>query len=69
MANFAYKQTTNTTLKAVGYIDTDAGTITVDEVAKSLKTLLSDFNGAYGELTFKVKSEKDLDEPIDMDEE
>lgn len=63
MANFSYKRTTNTVLKACGIIDTDNGTITVDDEEKSINTLLSDFNGAYIELNLKMKNEIELDEP------
>lgn len=72
MANFSYKQTTNTVLKACGIIDTDNGTITVDEEEKSINTLLSDFNGAFVELNLKTKNEVELDEPeesVDNDKE
>lgn len=63
MANFSYKQTTNTVLKACGILDTDNGTITVDDEEKSINTLLSDFNGAFVELNLKTKNEVELDEP------
>jgi hypothetical protein len=65
---FSYKKVSNTTLKARGFIDTDNGTITVDDVEKSINTLLSDFNGSYVDLIVKVKDEVELDEPV-ADEE
>ena len=64
MASFSYKQNKTTTLKACGFIDIDHTTITVDEEEKSLKTLLSDFNGSFVELVVKVKEEQELDEPV-----
>lgn len=63
MANFSYKQTTNIVLKACGILDTDNGTITVDDEEKSINTLLSDFNGAFVELNLKTKNEVELSEP------
>jgi hypothetical protein len=64
MATFAYKKVTNTTLKACGILDTDNGTINVDDVEKSITTLLSDFNGAYVDLIVKTKDEEELNEPV-----
>ena len=64
MASFSYKQKKTTTLKACGFIDIDSMTITVDEEEKSLKTLLSDFNGGFVELVVKVKEEQELNEPV-----
>lgn len=67
MKNFSYKKSTVTTLKVCGFIDTDNGTIDVDDDCKDICTLLSDFNGGLVELVVKVKSESELDEPVSRD--
>lgn len=67
MASFSYKQNKTTTLKACGFIDVNNMTITVDEEEKSLKTLLSDFNGGFVELVVKVKEETELEEPCSLE--
>ena len=69
MANFAYKRTETTALKAVGIIDIDRMVIDIDGVEKSIATLLSDFNGGLIELNVKIKNEQDLLEPTSDDEE
>lgn len=63
MNTFSYKKTTTTTLKATGFLDTDNMIIDVDGVDKDLSTLLSDFNGACVEISVKVKTDEELDEP------
>lgn len=63
MAAFAYKRVETTTMKVVGIIDTDKMVIEIDGQDKELKTLLSDFNGGCTEITVKIKSEEELDEP------
>lgn len=55
---FSYKETKTTTMKVAGILDADAMVIHTDDGERSIKTLLSDFN--------KVKSERDLDEPLDF---
>ena len=69
MANFSYKRTETTTLKATGIIDSDRMVIEVNGEEKRLSTLLSDFNGGEIEINIKVKSEKELDPPESPDEE
>ena len=64
MANFVYKKTTNTTLKACGTLDVENGTIAVDDEEKDIMSLLSDFNGATIELSAKFKEEQELEEPV-----
>ena len=47
-------------------LDADAMVIHTDDGERSIKTLLSDFNGAEIDFSIKVKSERDLDEPLDF---
>ena len=68
MANFSYKRTETTTLKATGIIDSDRMVIEVNGEEKRLSTLQSDFNGEI-EINIKVKSEEELDPPESPDEE
>lgn len=58
---YEYKRVTTTKIKAVGTIDTDAGTIDVEGETKKITELLSDFNGGAVTLTCQVKEEEDLD--------
>ena len=69
MANFSYKRTETTTLKAAGVIDSDRMVIEVNGEEKKLSTLLSDFNGGEIEININVKSEEELDPPESSDEE
>ena len=69
MANFSYKRTETTTLKATGIIDSDRMVIEVNGEENRLSTLLSDFNGGEIEINIKVKSEEELDPPESPDEE
>lgn len=69
MANFSYKRTETTTLKAAGIIDIDRMVIEVNGEEKKLSTLLSDFNGGEIEINVKVKSEEELDPPEALEEE
>lgn len=69
MANFSYKRTETTTLKAAGIIDTDRMVIDVNGEEKKLSTLLSDFNGEEIEINIKTKSEEELDPPESPDED
>ena len=63
---FSYKETKTTTMKVAGILDTDAMVIHTDDGERSIKTLLSYFNGAEIDFSIKVKSERDLDEPLDF---
>ncbi len=69
MKNFTYKKTETTSMKVIGILDTDRMTIDVDGDEKSLATLLSDFNCGEIEINIKTKSEEDLVEPEDVEEE
>ena len=60
---FSYKTTTTTTMSIKGFVDTEFMTIDVDGEEKKLSTLLSEFNGAFIELSIKLKDECDLEEP------
>lgn len=64
MKSFVYERATTTTLKAVGFIDTDKGIIDIDGEEKSIATLLSDFNGATIELSVRVKDREELEAPV-----
>lgn len=65
MANFNYKKTTTTTMKVKGELDAAAGTIKVDDVDRSIASLLSDFDGQVMTLTITNKEDEDLPEPVD----
>lgn len=67
--NFSYKLTKSKTMKIAGMIDTDTMTIDVDGNVKRLSTLLSEFNGCDLEINVKVKSEEELPEPEESDED
>lgn len=69
MANFTYKKTETTQMKIAGIIDTDNMTVEVNGEDKRLSTLLSDFNGGEIEINIKTKSEEELDEPLQDEEE
>lgn len=69
MANFTYKKTETTQMKITGIIDTDNMTVEVNGEDKRLSTLLSDFNGGEIEINIKTKSEEELDEPLQDEEE
>ena len=69
MKNFTYKKTETTSMKVIGILDTDRMTIDVDGDEKSFATLLSDFNCGEIEINIKTKSEEDLVEPEDVEEE
>lgn len=68
MKNFVYKKSTVTSMKVAGYYDAKRMTIDVDGEAKSLKKLLSDFEGACIEISVKVKDKMELDEPTGSEE-
>ena len=44
-------------------LDIEAGTIDIDEQAKKILTLLSDFDGCNVVLSVQVKNEESLDAP------
>lgn len=69
MANFVFKETKQVSMKIAGIIDTDNMTIDVDGDEKSLRTLLSVFNGGGVEINVKVKEESELDEPVESSDE
>ena len=69
MANFIFKETTQTSMKIAGIIDTDNMIVEVDGEKKKLATLLSVFNGGGVEINVKVKEENELDEPTESNEE
>ena len=69
MANFSYKRTETTTLKATGILDVSKMVIEVNGEEKKLSTLLSDFDSDEIEINIKVKSEEELDPPESPDEE
>lgn len=64
MANFSYKKTETVTMKVAGLFDVNAMSVDVDGEMKSLKTLLSPFNGGGVEINIKVKEEEELAEPV-----
>ena len=68
MANFAYKRTETTALKAVGIIDIERMVIDIDGDEKKLATLFADFNGGCVEINIKTKNEEELDEPTSENE-
>lgn len=65
--NFNFKRTITTSMKATGFLDTDRMVIDIDGDEKRLSTLLSAFNGANVELVVKVKTDEELDEPVEPD--
>lgn len=69
MANFSYKQSKTTTLKACGMLDIKNNVIYIDDEPKNISTLLSDFDGVSVELQVKIKTDVELDEPSETDKE
>lgn len=63
---FSYQEKRTTTMKVTGILDADAMVIHTDDGERSIKTLLSDFNGATLDFMVKVESKHDLDEPLDF---
>lgn len=63
---FSYQEKRTTTMKVTGILDADAMVIHTDDGERSIKTLLSDFNGAALDFMVKVESKHDLDEPLDF---
>lgn len=62
MANYSYKVSTTTTLKATGILDTKELTINIDGEDKPIADLLADFHNEAVTMTVKVGTEKDLSE-------
>lgn len=69
MANFAYKLTTTKNMKTAGILDASAMTIDIDGEVKKLSTLWSEYDGVGVEINIKVKTEEELNEPEDSEEE
>lgn len=59
--NPSYKQSTTTTIKASGFLDSDNSSIEIDGNAIPLSQLLSKFNGEYVEFQIKKKEDADLE--------
>lgn len=68
MANFSYKKSENTVLKAIGVLDINTMSINIDGDIKDIRTLLRDFQEKTIEMNVKVKNEEDLDEPTNINE-
>lgn len=66
---FTYKKSTITSMSVKGFFDSDLMTIDVDGEEKKLSTLLSEMDGAFIELSVKVKDEQELSEPTESDED
>lgn len=66
---FTYKKSTITSMSVKGIFDSDLMTIDVDGEEKKLSTLLSEMDGAFIELSAKVKDEQELSEPTESDED
>lgn len=68
----SYKSATTVTLKVVGNINIENGTISVceneEEKEYKILDLLKDFDGSDIEISAKVKSEEDLEIPADETE-
>lgn len=62
-----YKKTVTTSMSVKGFLDSDLMTIDVDGEEKKLSTLLSEMDGAFIELSVKVKDEQELEEPTTND--
>lgn len=67
----SYKKSTTVTVKAAGYVDIEIekGVIETEEGNVSFKDLLKDFDGKYGELQMKEKTDEDLELNVPSDEE
>ena len=68
MANFSYKKTTNTTIKATGLFNLGDMTIVSEdkelgEVERSVNSLLSDFDGETISFSVTLKTEEELGDP------
>ena len=67
MANFSYKESKNTVLKAVGILDSENMVIDIDGSSKKLSVLLQDFANKTIEINVKIKEENELDEPTEVE--
>ena len=65
MGKITFERTTTTKMKAVGIIDFETNTITVDGEEKKLSTLFADFNGCEVEMTMQIKDKEEFDIPED----
>ena len=63
MANMNYKRRVATIMKLKGELDVSNMAIEIDEVTKSLATLLQDFDGEFVELTVNMVEAEQLPEP------
>lgn len=64
-----YKKTETISLNVKGFIDPVEMTIDINGEFKKLSTLLSDFAGAFVELSVKTKNEEELQEPVEIKED
>lgn len=67
--NFVFKETTTKSMKIAGILNTTDMTVDIDGDEKKLSTLLSPFQNEYLEISIKIKTEEELDEPEDMGED
>lgn len=63
--SFVFEKTTTTKIKAIGMIDFETNTITVDGEEKKLSTLFGDFNCCEVEMTMQIKDKEEFDIPED----
>lgn len=63
MANFVYKKSEVKSMKAVGVLNLETMTMTIDGADIPLKTLLKDFDGEEFVMNNKTKTEEELDLP------
>lgn len=68
-SNFVFKKTLTTNMKIAGILDVENMTVDIDGEEEKLSTLLSPFEGSCIEINVKVKSEEELDKPVDFDED
>lgn len=59
--NPSYKQSTTTTIKASGFLDSDNSAIEIDGNSIQLSQLFSKFDGEYVEFQIKKKEDADLE--------
>lgn len=65
--NFSYRENRITKMSIKGILNADDMTINVDDIDKSLTTLLSDFNGAQVNIIVKVQEDIDLDDTCEAE--
>lgn len=58
--NLVYKKSTTITLKAVGTLDLEHGTIDIEGEERLIKDLLKDFDNLDVEINMKIKDEEEL---------